>query len=374
MRIQIAYPKLPPAIDGIGDHTRFLAEALADRHHVEILTADAQTIDALPVKTTACFSMSTRAGVKQLLNEVRKAPPEWLLLQYNPFAWGRWGLNLQLPSVISTIKKTCPGIKVALIVHECFVPSISWKFAIMTTWQRLQLWRLGQVADAIFVSIEKWTRLLAGWYPDKLVVHLPVGSNIPVVGADRRAVRDELGIAEHSVALGVFGSAHPDRMFDVVPKIVDAVASQGIDVSLICAGGGTDSLKKLLPGKKIAGGTALDPREVSRLVSAMDVTLPLFIDGVSTRRGSFMAGLDHGVATVTTIGRNSDAMLKRAAGASFLASDPLDHGGLAKAALELAWNRELREKVAESGRALYRQHFDWSRLVDILTVNLDRKR
>src|ERR1700709_1764891 len=39
MRIDLIYPTLPPAIDGIGGHTVLLAAALADRgHEVRILT------------------------------------------------------------------------------------------------------------------------------------------------------------------------------------------------------------------------------------------------------------------------------------------------------------------------------------------------
>ena len=49
--------------------------------------------------------------------------------------------------------------------------------------------------------------------------------------------------------------------------------------------------------------------EVSRRLSAADLNLSAFIDGVSTRRGSLMAALQHGVASVGTRGYLTDQML-----------------------------------------------------------------
>src|SRR5207244_1468495 len=98
--------------------------------------------------------------------------PDWVLLQYNPFSYGRWGLNPYLPLVMWRLRRRCPETRFALLVHEPFVPITSWKFAIETVWQRWQLWLLGQNADLIFFSIEPWAQRFRSWFPHKPVLHL----------------------------------------------------------------------------------------------------------------------------------------------------------------------------------------------------------
>jgi len=113
------------------------------------------------------------------MSAIETDTPDWLLLQYNPFSYGRWGLNLDLPLVIRDIKRRQPFIRIALMGHEPFVPISNWRSAIMTTWQRWQLWMLGRSADVVFFSIQPWARKFQTWWPNKPVLHLPVGSNIP---------------------------------------------------------------------------------------------------------------------------------------------------------------------------------------------------
>src|ERR671916_396556 len=78
-------------------------------------------------------SVAKPRSVLRLTDVIQADPPDWLLLQYNPFSYGRWGLNLHLPLIVRRIKQQQPHIRIALMVHEPFVPIENWKFAIMTT-------------------------------------------------------------------------------------------------------------------------------------------------------------------------------------------------------------------------------------------------
>ena len=71
-----------------------------------------------------------------------------------------------------------------------------------------------------------------------------------------------------------------------------------------------DELVKRYPelaGRLHAAGT-LAAAELSLHISACDVMLQPYIDGVSSRRTSVMVGLSHGVPVVTTSGRLTETL------------------------------------------------------------------
>jgi hypothetical protein len=56
---------------------------------------------------------------------------------------------------------------------------------------------------------------------------------------------------------------------------------------------------------------------------AMDLLISPFIDGISTRRGSAIAGFQHGVAVASTLAHHTDALLREGAPANLILA-PLD--------------------------------------------------
>ncbi len=105
-----------------------------------------------------------------------------VVLQYNPFMYGRWGFTPWLPAALLRMRRRHPTLEVALMVHEPYVPMINWRWTLMGIWQRSQLFALRAVADPVFASIDAWTSTLGEMRPRRVVHHLPVGSNLP----DRR--------------------------------------------------------------------------------------------------------------------------------------------------------------------------------------------
>ncbi len=153
--------------------------------------------------------------------------PDWLLLQYNPFSYGRRGLNLSLPRVVRASSGTSPGTRFALFAHEQFVPVHDWKHAVMTTWQRWQFRQLGRAADVIFSSIDVWAAGNRRRFPGTPVVHMPVGSNLPRVAIGRAEARARLGLTDGDAVLGVFGRTHNSRLMAPLGHAIAAARAAG---------------------------------------------------------------------------------------------------------------------------------------------------
>lgn len=368
--IDLVFPVLPPTLNGIGDHTARLAEALSGRATVRVLTAQAEADAISSVSVETAFSYPPRRGVLMLAEAVRADPPDWLFLQFNQFSYGRWGLNLFLPMVLYQIRRRCPGTRLAVLFHEDFLPATTWKNAIMTTWQRVQFWALGRLADRVFFSIEPWGQQYQSWFPETPVDHLPVGSNIPRAEAEREVVRRRLGIDEETVVLGVFGSLHESRLLSHVRAAAGAIQDDAEDVLLLYIGPHGEDFRRAMSELSVLDAGRLPAGAVSRHFRAMDVYLAPFVDGASTRRGSLMTGLQHGVPTVSTEGPLTDSVLQEADGKAVRLSPVENVDAFARCVRGLQRNPGRRAEIGAAGRQLYEENFTFDALAERLITHL----
>lgn len=367
MRIDLVFPALPPALDGIGDHTAHLADALSAHAEVRVLTAqpDARPIPGVVVEQA--FSNERRRGVHGLLEAVAARPPDWLVLQFNQFSYGRWGLNPYLPRVLRRLQRMHPAMRVAVLFHEDFVPRSTLKFAVMSTWQRRQFRQLGATADRVFFTIGYWTDRYRRWFPDTPVACLPVGSNVPLLDEPKVSVRDALGLSPATFVIGYFGSLHNSRLPHLVRGAVERIGSRTDYAVVLYIGTDGEALRQHLGDLPFHDAGRLPAAEVSRHLHAVDLYLAPFLDGVSTRRGSFMASLQHGLPTVATRGPHTDAVLGAADGTALLLAGEDDPDGFARQAVRLHADATLRSTLGSAGQRLYRTHFDWPVLARRLT-------
>ena len=368
MNIDLIFPAHPPALDGIGDYTARLAETLAARHEVRFLTAQSDP-DPIPgVTSLSAFALSPRHRTFDIVDAASARQPDAVVLQYNPFSYGRWGFNLHLPVALRRLKEACPDTTVVVMVHEPFVPVENLSFAVMTVWQRLQLWRLGRTADVVAFSIMPWTQRFESWFPSARVLHLPVGSNMPNVELPREEARRRLGLDDDPFVIGVFGSAHESRLLPFIRRATSAVDAQKPDVRVLYVGPDGDDVQRVLDERtSILDAGPLPADEVSRHLSACDLYLAPFDRGVSTRRGSFMVGLQHGIATISTHGSHTDPMLHRANEDAFVLAPDDAPEAFARHAMRLAASDRERHRLARTGADYFEKHFAWPRIARRLT-------
>lgn len=368
MKVFLAFPVLPPAFDGIGDYTARLAEAM--RGHCEVGVLTGPDADLEGVKTWGKVLPAAPDRLDRFERVLEQERPDWLVLQYNPFSYGRWGFNPWLPVALRRIRRRLPGMRLAIMVHEPFMPFENVRWALMSLWQRWQFWMLGRAADAVFLSIAPWADRFRSWFPEIPVQHLPVGCNIPDVGADRAEVRRAYGFSDDDLVVGFFGSGRPARLLPFVRASVEALGRGGLTPTVLYVGSDSERVGEALRGLPVVEAGALPPAEVSRAFAAMDLYLAPFRKGVSSRRGSFMGGLQHGLATVTTVGTQTDPFLRAAAPGAFRTAPDDDRAAYVREVWALAGDEAARSRVAAAGREFFSRHFAWSLIAESMLDTL----
>ncbi|SHL06214.1 glycosyltransferase [Rhodothermus profundi] len=361
MRIDLLFPVLPPALDGIGDHTAHLAAALAaEGGAVRVLTAQARWTAIPGVEVVQAFRCPPRRGVGELVRCVAMDPPDWFIVQFNQFSYGRWGLNPFLPITLRKLRRRWPRMRLAVLFHEDFVPPTSWRNRVFRCWQIPQFRALGRLADVVAFSIQPWVAQYRSWFPQARVVHWPVGSNIPDVGCDRSKAREQLGIAPEGLVVGVFGTIGAGRLVDYIAAAIDRLWREGLSFEVLYVGPHGKQLRAHLPSEVVLRDAGvLSDVDASIHLAAMDLLLAPFVDGASTRRGSMIVGLQHGLAVLSTDGPLTDPLLRAEHGRSLWLTPVADRQAFAEAAWHLATHPALRQKLGHNARRFYGTELDW---------------
>ena len=136
-----AAASFPPFSCGIGDYTSLLAERLATRLRVRVVTARrAEPCVAPPgVAVEQAFDWARLETGRQLAEAVAADPPDWLFLQYAPCSWGlKYAFDPVVPATLRRLRRRFPAMRVAVMFHEIEPPPLmdAWKRTLMWQWER----------------------------------------------------------------------------------------------------------------------------------------------------------------------------------------------------------------------------------------------
>lgn len=285
------------------------------------------------------------------------AQPQWLLLQYNPFSWGHWGIAPGLLKDAIAVRRQ-RDILLAVFVHEAWVEATDparsrWRSTLMGSYQRAQLAILLQNADIVMAATEAVARKIG-----RDAVHVPVGTNVTPLPLTREDARQLLGLGGE-IVICLFGRDRPSRasMYSkaAISLLAEALGPTSIKVLNLGHGAATLNLSRAIP---VETPGHLEAGELSVRLRASDILLLPFIDGLSTGRTTLMAALAHGLPVVGLCGRDTDAVLIGHPEA--LTLTPLgDIGAFTSATLALARAPDRLRATGEAGRELYAREFDW---------------
>jgi glycosyltransferase involved in cell wall biosynthesis len=222
----------------------------------------------------------------------------------------------------------------------------------------VQLGALLLLADRRFASIEPWAQKFSRIRP---TAHLPSGSTLPNQRPERQSVRRELGL-EGAFVVATLSTGHPSHMTNYVEGALARLDEKGLSTVFLRLGAGAASVT--VPRRIRCEHFGFLPAErLAALLAASDLVLTPFVDGVSTRRTSFMAGLCQEVAVLGTRGVLTDPMLIDR-GLELVDVGRAD--AFADHAVELAIDSGRRARAASAGRMLFDAEFTWDAIANRL--------
>jgi glycosyltransferase involved in cell wall biosynthesis len=374
MKVSLLAGGYPPDLDGIGDYTFFLAQALAARTDiakpVTVYTRKGEHEHTPGVRVSPFFEFARPSSIRELLPLVAQESPDWLVLQYNPFCWGARGFCPALPPTLRHIKSLPHGPKLAVMFHETTVPKWPWRFAILYAWQRPILRAVARQADAVFVSTKRWIPELQSAGSRVPATLLPVGSNIPRSNLSREEARSRLGIGDECLVLGIFGGAHPSRLLDWIAEAARAVQLKHKDLLVLHVGPEGDVMNFAMLGLPFRTLGPKPAAEAADALRSMDCLVSPFIDGVSTRRSSVMAALNNGLPVATTRRDWTDDYFLHVSPEVLLASSARDSGGFTKDFVQ--WLRSRPSHAEATVEKAHDEYFAWhrvsGRLIEVLRM------
>jgi glycosyltransferase involved in cell wall biosynthesis len=299
----------------------------------------------------------------------RLPKPCRLLVQYVPHAFGCKGMNIPFCWWLS--RRPEP---VWIVFHEVVFPfSGNQPLAhnILGVATRLMVTLVARRAERIFITIPNWEALL----PSSPNVHrrvtwLPVPSNIPITVTHHAVseVRRQIAPANETV-IGHFGTYGP-VVTGLLMEILPPLLRKDSERRALLVGRNSDRFavtlrqaNPVLQGQIEATGP-LEPDKIAAHLAACDCLVQPFIDGVSSRRTSLMAGLALGLPIVTNAGRLTDPVWKKT-DAVLLAPSP-SASGLRDTVENLLGQPKRLSELRRHAAGFYQRNFALSRTIEIL--------
>ena len=350
-------------MDGIGDYTYWLASALAQTGvEMSVWTSLGPPRAACDgVQVNSFFDPDKPQSIKELPDLLAKGRSvDWLVVEYNPFGFGRWGYCPWLVQMLRGLEQS-RRCRVAVMFHETQVPKRPLKFWVMRLWQNRQLRSLARLADAIFISTTRWESEIKAVWSGAICHHLPVGSNLPCSKLSREAARENLKIAPDTLVLGIFGSAHESRLADWMGAAVRGAANVQNKLVVLYVGEDGKVFREVCANVPFMDQGPLPAEAAADRLRAMDLLISPFVDGLSTRRGSAIAGFQHGLAVASTWADRTDKLLREGAPENLILTARDDQRAFIEAIHQ--WIAS-KWKKGENGRgemeAFFQKHFAWS--------------
>ena len=340
----------PPTEDGVGDYTGILLSKLVGSGtNIFLLTSKKSGIlkskEILPIIEKWDFW----GGVK-IMKALVEMRPDIIHLQYPSFGYKRYLMVNLLPFFTRLV---LPKSKFVVTQHEFSSYSITGRL-------RMALHLI--FSHKIIVSDARNKKEIAKFLPfvKKRLEYLPIASNISPTG-----VKNDFSYKDNFV-ISYFGLIRQGKGIEILLKAFSIIGD--IKTSLLIIGGAKngyhreicDEIRNLNLTKKVKITGYCSKERASRYLLSSDVCVLPFLDGVSERRGSFLAALSHRLPVITTRADSLPPGLRN--GINVRLVRPGNPEGLASAIRELIKDRNMRERIATEGYKWSRQ-FSWEKIL-----------
>jgi glycosyltransferase involved in cell wall biosynthesis len=373
-RWHILTGEYPPQPGGVSDYTRLIARGLAlAGDDVQVWApAEVRPTPAEPgVQVRRLPDHFGPRGLAQLDAALQREPASSrILVQYVPHMYGCKAMNLAFCSWLR-LRVRRPWV----MFHEVAFPiqrGQKLKHNFLGGVTRVMAALVAAAAERIFVSVPRWQSVLRSCCGVRRPAQwLPVPSNMPTqADADAvRRLRADLVPSADGVLVGHFGSLREELavlLLEVLPPLLRR----------------DDARRALLIGKdspwfaqqwrqqapdlapRLEARAGLSAAAVAEHLAACDLLIQPYLDGVSSRRGSTMAGLALGRPVLTTVGAATESLWQEE---SLVEMVPLDdRPGVLQRAEDLLRSLAARQQLGRRGQLGYEKNFCCQRTIATL--------
>jgi len=370
----------PLQTGGVSDYTHLVAVGLAQRRDkVDVWAPSTAEVNAL-ANSVGVHRLPDHFGARarrQLSRALAQLPVDArLLVQYVPQAYGRKGMNVPFCFWLWRRRHLRP---IDVMFHEVATPwekrtsLAALRLNVLALVTRLMAWLVGHAAERIYVSVPAWRKLLKGYVPQgefAQIEWLPVPSTVPTE-VDAEIVtnlrNDLLQRANAAFLLGHFGTFGGHIAAGLRQVLPPALKKLPTASAVLIGRGSTKFVEELaaafpeLRDRMMAAGM-IEPAIVSQHLAACDCLVQPYLDGISSRRTSAMAGLALGRPIVTTFGFLSEPIWKESKAVRLVSS----FSEMPAAIAEVLAEPQERARLSHAAAALYRQRFDIQHTIDAL--------
>lgn len=367
--IHLLTGEYPPLPGGVSDYSALIAAQLAAQSEpVHVWTRGHNgTVSEGGVWVHRIAGGFSPLYLAQLDRELEELPgPHRILVQWTPHSFGFRSLNAMLPLWLWK-RARMNHDRVELMVHEPFLEFARgrWRRNTAAAVHRFMMATLLDAAAKVWVAIPAWESRLRPWCLGKAreFAWLPVPSNVEPAW-DARAIitlRSQLAPARQPI-IGHFGSYREDVAALLEPAI--ALLLQQSNALILLTGLGSDEFADRFQSSRVLSTGALRVKALSEHLSACDVLLQPYPDGISSRRGSAMAALALGMPMVSNLGHLSEDFWDESGAVQLALSVSAED--LTRCTLQLVEDLELRLYTSQVARDLYRARFDVPHTIDAL--------
>jgi glycosyltransferase involved in cell wall biosynthesis len=365
MKLGFVTGEFPPMQGGVGDYTHELACGLAALGaEVHVIT----THSSLGIRHSSFvihpviqrWSFPALLRIRAIVQSLNLSI---LNLQYQAAAYGLSAPIHFLPDVA--------GVKTLVTFHDLRVPYLFPKAGRL---REAAVTHLARSAFGVIVTDPADGAELMRRGGVKRLAQIPIGSNIapqPPPGYDRAAWRERMGVYPDEFLLGYFGFLNESKGGSTLIGALSALVSRKARVRLALIGGQTGTsdatneifsteIEKLIArydvNDRLLRTGFVEAPEVSAHLMACDAVVLPYRDGVSLRRGSFMAAIAHGCPVITT---HPPAPLPELQdGVNVRLVPPESASAIVLAVTELLGAPELRARLGRGARELS-ERFRW---------------
>ena len=350
---------------GVGDYTYRLSVEL-ERLGIglDIITSyNSEVITDGRINICPVVKKWSLLSLPLLLKSIKATKPDLIHLQYPTQAY-KYRIMINVFPVFC--KLMIPEIPLIVTIHDVKTAHVLNKLRLVT---------FLFCAKKIIVSAEEEKAYLIKLFPflKKKFELIYLGSPIEVHSPGevrRNQIRRDLNMGENEILACHFGYILAKKRIETVFYAVRRLLDDGDKIKLVMISefdpphNRYHARLKSLAGrlnldKQVAWTGYLDKPEVSEYMASSDICVQIYQDGVSLRRTSFIAALEHGLPTVTTKNKDLPGGLKDRY--NVMAAPVNNPGALAAAIRELIDSEELRKNLSRNA-LVFAERFSWKEI------------